>query len=108
MLTRQLKPSIGQRARRALGAWTPTRDNARIVVEISWKRAVLAGQVAYHHFRLLSALKAASEYASHIGRLDVVGDLEQQRGVVAGFSTQVSAEADGTHSLWVQLRGTYI
>lgn len=78
------------------------------VVEISRKRAVLAGQVAYHHFRLLSALKAASAYASRIGRLDVVGDLEQQRSVVAGFSTQVSAEADGTHTLWVQLRGTFV
>ncbi|SHP45030.1 Uncharacterised protein [Mycobacteroides abscessus subsp. abscessus] len=78
------------------------------VVEVARRRAVLAGQVAYHHFRLLSALKAASAYASRIGRFDIVGDLEQQRSVVAGFSTQVSAEADGTHTLWAQLRGTYL
>lgn len=78
------------------------------IVEIARRRAVLAGQVAHHHFRLLSALKAASEYARRIGRLDIVGDLEHQRGVVAGFSTQVSAEADDTHNLWAQLRGTNV
>jgi hypothetical protein len=74
------------------------------VVEVARKRAALAAQVACHHFRLLSALKAAGEHARHTGDLETLDDLVDQRTTVAAFSASVSEAADNAHAEWISLR----
>lgn len=74
------------------------------VVEVARRRAALATEVACHHFRLVSALKAAGEHARRTGNLQTFDDLEDQRTTVAAFSASVSAAADNAHAEWVSLR----
>jgi hypothetical protein len=75
------------------------------LAEAARKRAALASQIAGHHFRLLSALKTAAEYARRTGDVHGFEDLDYQRTVVATFSRQVSSEADNAHAEWVSLLG---
>lgn len=74
------------------------------LIEAARKRAVLASQIACHHFRLLAALKAAAEYARRKDDLNAFEDLDYQRTVVAAFSRWVSSEADNAHAEWLSLR----
>lgn len=74
------------------------------LIEAARKRAVLASQIACHHFRLLAALKAAAEYARRQDDLNAFEDLDDQRTVVAAFSRWVSSEADNAHAEWLSLR----
>lgn len=74
------------------------------LIEAARKRAVLASQIACHHFRLLAALKAAAVYARRKDDLHAFEDLDYQRTVVAAFSRWVSSEADNAHAEWLNLR----
>lgn len=73
-------------------------------VEVARKRAALAAEVACHHFRLLSALKAAGEHARRAGNVQTFDDLDDQRTTVAAFSASVSVAADNAHAEWMSLR----
>jgi hypothetical protein len=74
------------------------------LAEVARKRAALAAQVACHHFRLLSALKAAGEHARRTGDVQTFDDLDDQRTTMAAFSASVSAAADNAHAEWMSLR----
>ncbi|MFP1155368.1 hypothetical protein ACK280_25325 [Mycobacterium sherrisii] len=64
----------------------------------------MATEIACHHFRLLSALKAAGEHARRTGNMQTFDDLDDQRTIVDTFSASVSAAADNAHAEWMSLR----
>lgn len=85
-------------------------DDRRIhleAIEVARKRAVLASQIAFHHFRLVSALKTAAEYASRTGNINESEELAHHHSVVAAFSRRVSSDADNAHAGWISMRGPH-
>jgi hypothetical protein len=74
------------------------------VVELLRKKAALAGQVAFHHFRLLSALKAAAAHARRTGNVLDADDLDDQHRAIDVYSQHVSNVADNSHAARDALR----
>ena len=100
-------PGLKSRCGRSLDAVRGLGGDVRPgadAVEVARRRAALAAEVACHHFRLLSALKAAGEHARRTGNVQMFDDLDDQRNIVATFSPSVSAAADDAHAEWMSLR----
>jgi hypothetical protein len=76
------------------------------VLELLRKKAALAGQVAFQHFRLLNALKAAAAHARRTGNVLDAGDLDDQYRAIDVYSQHVSNVADNAHAAWDVLRRT--
>lgn len=76
------------------------------LVELLRKKAALAGQVAFQHFRLLSALKAAAAHARQTGNVLDADDLDDQYRAIDVYSQHVSNVADNYHAAWDALRRT--
>lgn len=74
------------------------------VVELLRKKAALAEQVAFHHFRLLSALDAAAAHARGTGNVLDAEDLDDQYRAIDVYSHHVSSAADNLHAAWEALR----
>jgi hypothetical protein len=76
------------------------------LVELLRKKAALAGQVAFHHFRLLEALKAAAGQARRTGNMLDADDLDDQYRAIDVYSHHVSNVADNSHAAWDALQRT--
>jgi len=76
------------------------------VVELLRKKAALAEQVSFHHFRLLSALDAAAAHARRTGNVLDADDLDDQHRAIDVYSHHVSTVADNLHAAWDALRQT--
>jgi hypothetical protein len=70
------------------------------------RKPALAGQVAFQHFRLLSALKAAAAHARRTGNVLDADDLDDQYRAIDVYSQHVSKVADNSHAAWDALRRT--
>ena len=76
------------------------------LVDLLRKKAALAGQVAFQHFRLLTALKAAAAHARRTGNVLDADDLDDQYRAIDVYSQHVSNVADNSHAAWDALRRT--
>jgi hypothetical protein len=74
------------------------------LVELLRKKAALAGQVAFRHFQLLSALKAAAARARRTGNVLDAGDLDDHYRAIDVYSHHVSNVADNSRADWDALR----
>jgi hypothetical protein len=76
------------------------------LVELLRKKAALAEQVAFQHFRLLTALNAAAAHARRTGNMLDADDLDDQYRAIDVYSHHVSNVADNSHAAWDALQRT--